>query len=119
MILDADGHISAQGSYHDLVDLEKISPAPEIPIYTPEENLFDPLKVQTARNTTPKVKTAQTSVGQKDTRQVGDLRCYSIYGSSMGWTRAVLFLVFAILFAFFSRFSRRSSPEPPALQDKY
>lgn len=109
VILGPDGRICGQGSYDQLKHSESLAPILEVSAKTlAESEAHSPrADVKTAQKPTPQPKFTQSMAAQKEkARQTGDLRSYVIYGQSMGWTRAIMFLLIAITFAFCSKFSQ-------------
>lgn len=115
VLLGPGGRISVQGSYAQVagslpstVVTKKAteggsdSAATDVsPRSAPSQPRIGPTAKQPPTQSTP------SSSAKDKARRTGDLKCYAAYGRSMGWMRALIFLLSAVAFAFTSKFSRK------------
>lgn len=111
--IHADGSTTQYRSYADMgadvvaeVERPRIVPSDSaekyVPISAPGKKAPPDAKKQQSQTAADKEKEKE----KEKARRSGDLRCYQTYGQSMGWSRAWVFLVIAILFAVASKISR-------------
>jgi len=107
-VLDAAGSMT----FYDSIDeVTKSQPEDRIEaILSPEKKTKLPAETAPGkRGPKPKPASPQAlAVEKKKARRTGDIKSYSTYLRSMGYMRAVLFLVIAMLFVFCSRFPGES-----------
>lgn len=113
VVLGPDGRISSQGSYAQLagslpstVVTQKSTEEGSDSDATGASSMTAPSQPGPRPNAKQPAQPTPSSSAKDKARSTGDLKCYAAYGRSMGWTRACIFLLFAVAFAFTSKFSR-------------
>jgi ATP-binding cassette subfamily C (CFTR/MRP) protein 1 len=106
IILNKDGKIDRQGTYHDL-GLQ--NPHDESEKHANiDETILNNSEYEALESSIPsdsgKAPVKENDNSTKTARQTGDMSVYGYYFASMKWKVAVAFIIFQILFAFLASF---------------
>lgn len=105
VVLDGSGNVSGQGKLDEL--LHSDADASKVLRHSAFANDPTTLSLETLGSGGPAPAIKSTQDMQDLTRQTSDLGIYYYYFKSVGWTRALLFLIFATLYIFLGKFPRK------------